>query len=254
MVIETEADVLRVIRKNPRIVFRALYEDPELLGEVRRLILTEELLAVPGQLAEVIERQDRMEGQLADVVNTQNEMLAVQSSTLADIEDIKATQSSMLTTQNRMVDQIGQLRGAELERRVARFLPSRLNPMYNLYRPAVVQRVGEQTPYSEQFFHAVEDAELASTISETQRYRIQETDMIVRAQRRDGPGVMHIAVEASATIRENDITRANDSAVALRAVFGGETAAGVAGYDIRSEDRGRADNMGVAVVILDDPW
>lgn len=232
MVIETEADVLRVIRKNPRIVFRALYEDPELLSEVRRLILTEELLAVPGQLAEVIERQDRMEGQLEEVINTQNGMLA---------------------TQNRMVDQIGQLRGAELERRVARFLPSRLNPMYNLYRPAVVQRVGEQTPYSEQFFHAVEDAELASTISETQRYRIQETDMIVRAQRRDGPSVMHIAVEASATIRENDITRANDSAVALRAVFGGETAAVVAGYEIRSEDRGRADNMGVAVIILDDP-
>ena len=235
--IETDADVVRVIRENPRILFRALHEDAELLAEVRRLILTEELLAMPAQLAEVIERQDRTESQLAEVIKTQNEMLA--------------TQSSMLATQNEMRDHIGELRGAELERRIVWILPSRLNRMYNLYRPQIVQRRGDQTPHVEQFLNEVEDAQVASTISESQKYRIEETDMIVRARQQNGSHTIYIAVEASATIRQSDIIRANDTAEALKAAFGVETAAVVAGYNIRPEDRGRAEETGVAVIVLD---
>ena len=48
MVISTEEDVIRVIRENPRLLFQALYEDPELLNEVRRLVMTEDVLAMPG--------------------------------------------------------------------------------------------------------------------------------------------------------------------------------------------------------------
>ena len=255
-----------MIRENPRIVFRALHEDAELLAEVRRLILTDEVLAMPGQLAEVIERQDRTEGQLAEVIKTQNEMLVVQNDMLATQSEMLATQNEMLASQRSMLasqrsmeatqklhtDQIGELRGAELERRIARVLPSRLNPMYSLYRPQIVQRVGDQTPHTERFLNDVEDAQVASTISASQRRRIEETDMIVRARRLNGAGGIYISVEASATIRRGDITRANDTAVALRAVFGVESAAVVAGYDIRPEDRRRAEDAGVTVIVLDN--
>ena len=216
--IETEADVIRVLRENPRILFRALHEDPELLDEVRRLVLTEELLAVPGQITEVLERQNHMEGQLSEIQ-----------------------------------DQIGDLRGAELERRIMWILPSRLNRMYNLRRPQVVQRRGDHTPHVEGFLNEVEDAEDASTISASQRARIEETDMIIRARRRDGPGMIYIAVEASTTIKWHDISRVNATATALRTAFRCESAAVTVGYEIRSEDEKRAEAAGVEVIVLDSP-
>ena len=226
MVIETEADVLRVIRQNPRIVFRALQEDPELLVEVRRLILTDELLAMPAQLAEVIE--------------TQNKMLE--------------TQNWLIERQDRIEVQIGHLRGAELEQRIIRILPTRLNSMYNLYRTRVMQGYGVLTTvYTEPFQDKVEDAHMSSIISDRQLRRIQETDMIVQARRRGGQSSIYIAVEASATVRESDVVRAKDAADALQAVFEMESAAVATGYRIRPEDRRRAEDAGVAIIILDEP-
>ncbi len=212
MTIETEADVIRVIRQNPGIVFRALQEDAELLAEVRRLILTEEVLAMPARLDEVIERQDRME------------------------------------------TQIGHLRGAELEQRMVRIIPPRLNSMYNLYRPRIMQGYGVwTTPYTEPFLDSVEDAHIASIISDEQFRRIQETDMIVQARRRGVQNPIYIAVEASATVRQSDIVRAKDAADALQAVFEVESEAVATGYRIRPEDQRRAEEMGVAVVVLEEP-
>ena len=230
--IETEADVIRVIRQNPRIVFRALHEDAELLAEVRRLILTEEVLAMPARLDEVVERQDRTETRLDEVIETQNEMIE---------------------RQDRMETQIGQLRGAELERRIVQILPGRLNLMYNLYRARVTQGYGVWTGFAEPFLDSVEDAHIASIISDEQFRRIQETDMIVQARRRGVQNPIYIAVEASATVRQSDIVRAKDAADALQAVFEAEAEAVATGYRIRPEDRRRAEDMGVAVVILDEP-
>ena len=226
MTINAEEDVIRVIRENPRLLFQALHEDPELLSEVRRLVLTEDVLAMPGQLSEVIEKQDRMDDRLDEFVETQKSVN----------------------------DHLGHLTGAELEREIVRILPSRLNRMYDLYRTRVMSGRGIRPEHSEGFADSVEDAKLSSVITEDQRQRIEETDMIVRARRRDSREAIYIAVEASATIRQGDITRANDTATALRAAFEAESAAVAAGYQIRSEDRRRAESMGVELIMLDHPW
>ena len=233
MVINTEADVIRVIRENPRLIFRALYEDRELLNEVRRLVLTEELLTMPGQLSEALERLDRMEGQVKDIKG--------------QVKDIEGQVKDI-------TDHLGHLRGAELEREIVRIMPSRLNRMYDLYCTRIVQRRGDQTLHTEPFLDAVEDAEISSVISSDQRARIEETDMVVRARRQqEDRETIYIAVEASTTIRQSDITRAKDSAMALQTVFEVEAVAVAAGYGIRSEDRQRAERLGVAIVILDYP-
>ena len=109
--IETDADVVRVIRENPRILFRALHEDPELLAEVRRLVLTDEVIAMPAQLAEVIERQDRTEGQLTEVIRIQNALLETQNKILADQDEMRQTQNALLETQNKLLEGQDEMRG-----------------------------------------------------------------------------------------------------------------------------------------------
>ncbi len=145
------------------------------------------------------------------------------------------------------------LTGDDLERRVVKTLPTRLNSMYNLYRARIIQYFGVWTPYTEPVYDKVDDAHIASIISDEQLRRIQETDMIVQARRRQDQSHTYIAVEASATVRQSDIVRAKDTADALRAVFEVEAEAVATGYRIRPEDQRRAEEMGVAVVVLEEP-
>ena len=97
MTINTDADVIRVIQENPRILVDALTAHPELIAEVRRVVLTDELLAMPEQLAQVIKS-------LAETRETQNEMLKSQD------EMLKA-QREMLEEQANVRKDIGALHG-----------------------------------------------------------------------------------------------------------------------------------------------
>ena len=78
MTINTDADVIRVIQQNPRLLIEAITAHPELRAEVRRAVLTDELLAMPEQLARVIKTQDEM-------LKAQREMLDEQASVRKDI-------------------------------------------------------------------------------------------------------------------------------------------------------------------------
>ncbi len=103
MTINTDADVIRVIRENPRLVVEAITASPELLAEVRRVVLTDELLAMPEQLAEVVKSLAETRETLSEVVKTQNEMLKVQDETLKSLAETRETLSEVVKTQNEML-------------------------------------------------------------------------------------------------------------------------------------------------------
>ena len=84
-------------------IIRALREDPDLLDQVRRAVMTDEVLALPNQFAEMLETQNRMLGDIADLRETQNRILDEQAS-------LRQTQNEMLETQNRMLGDIADLR------------------------------------------------------------------------------------------------------------------------------------------------
>ena len=65
----SEADVIRIIKDNPRLVFDAMREDPELLKEVRQAILTDDILELPRQLARMSDTLETLVG----VVSTLND-------------------------------------------------------------------------------------------------------------------------------------------------------------------------------------
>ena len=112
-------------------IIRALREDPDLLDQVRRAVMTDEVLALPGQFAAMLETQNRMLDDIADLRQTQNRILDEQASLrqtqnamLGDIADLRQTQNrildeqaslrqtqnAMLETQNRMLGDIADLR------------------------------------------------------------------------------------------------------------------------------------------------
>ena len=279
MVIDTDADVIRVIRQNPRLIFQALNEDPELLADVRRAILTDELVSLPAQFAEMKTTQDEMlETQnqmlatqnkiLADLSETrrvQAEMLATQDEMLAELADLRRVQAGLLETQaglletqnriledqNRMSGRLGNLEGAELERKIFRILPGRLYPRYGLHRPRILLHPIMETRHTEEFTDKIADANEDGTITDGQYNRPINTDMILRARQRESEETVYCAVEASSVIDNNDVTRAAESSQALHAVYGSRTIPVVAGYRITDEAMEMADSLEVGVTIVD---
>lgn len=262
MVINTDADVLRVIRENPRLIFQVLREDEELLDEVRRLVLTEEILAMPGQLAEVIETQKAMLKDQAEMRRTQNDMLETQTKILADQAEMRQTQTNILAeladlrrehdhtrrVQDRMDGRLGNLYSADLERRLPRILPSRLFGMLKLHRPTVLLRDAVE-PDSE-FLARIQDATTEDVISMDDYDRLTETDLILRARIRESREIVFCAAEASGVIDGADVNRAIESARILHAVYGERTIPVVAGYSVTETGQTLADACEVIVVIL----
>ena len=208
--IHTADDLIRILR-----------QDPEILEQVRRAILTDELLALPEKFSEMSK--------------TQAEMLK--------------TQDEMLDRLQRVEDRVGHLVGAELERKVFRIIPARLNRIYQLRRPRIVLRQGD---YTQQFLDDVENALDSGTITEQQYERILLTDLVVRASRKSGQGAIYFAIEASGTIARRDIDRAVTSSGTIHDLYQIEAIPVVAGYRIYRADQIYAEENEVRTIILEE--
>ncbi len=91
--INTIDDLLRIVRENE-----------EYRVALRRELLTDDLLALPSQIAEILQTQNKM-------LETQNSILAeqersrqTQNRILAHIDELRETQNSMLKTQGEMLE------------------------------------------------------------------------------------------------------------------------------------------------------
>ncbi len=233
-VIDTTEDLIRVLRK-----------DPEIRDQVRRAILTDELLELPQKFAEMAETQARM-------LKTQAQMLERQAQMLETQAQMLETQAQMLERQQRLEDRVGYLVGAELERRAFRILPARLNRIYGLRRPRIVLRQGDYTPDTQSFLDDVENALDTSLITEQQYERIVATDLIVRASRKEDRSPMYFAVEASGAVARRDIDRAIATSEALRAVYEVEAMPVAVGYRIHPADQSYAKSVSALTIILEE--
>ncbi len=303
MVINTDADVIRVIRQNPRLIFEALSDDKELLDEVRRLVMTEDVLALPGRFSEMQETQNEMLADIRQLIVTQNRMLAemeessrrhdrseaVQNELLTKHDQMLETQNRMLETQNRMLetqnqmfgtqdqmlgtqdrmietqnrmldmikdlsDTVGHLVGSDLERKLAIKLPTRLEGRFGGRNLETLVYQDRSRPVTPGFRAKLDDAVSNGIITQAQRARILDTDMIVQATRDDSETV-YFAIEASSAINEDDIDRAMASAEVLRAMSEREAEPIVVGYSVhavvRNYNRDPHGNQKAAIVTLD---
>ena len=96
------------------------------------------------------------------------------------------------------------------------------------------------------------DARDADEITQDHEVRILETDLIITAQRREDRNKVWLAIEASNSIGERDITRSRDSANILATIFGEDSIAVVMGYFISDAHQRLADELDVDVLILEE--
>ena len=211
---------------------------PEWLGEVRRLVLTAELLALPDLVRELAQAQDRTEQRVQELAQAQDrteqrvqELAQAQARTDQRLDRLDATVQKLVEAQERterrmeelaqaqarteqavselvgshkrLFDQVSQLRGHDLERRYREnagvFWGRWLRPV-EVLSPNEVREV------------------LEAHLSEDEVEDVMRLDVLARGRVRRAPESppVWLAVGVSAVIDQNDVERARRRAALLR--------------------------------------
>ena len=202
---------------------RLLRENPDWRDEIRRQLLTEELLELPQRFAEYTKvtdkRLDRIEKKL-----------------------------------DSLTGRVDSLRGQTLEQR----LPTQIPPLvdlqldvrrvYPIWAPGILAT----NPRTQAFENRLEQAAEDGVISDDDETRLRVTDLILRSQRKADRSTLWFAVESSGIINYEDITRANRSANAIAKIYEQDAVPIVYGFQIQDEQKELADQLEVTVFLDTD--
>lgn len=195
---------------------RLLEERPEWRAELRRLVLTEDLLAMPEQLTALrLETEQRFQalatqmGALTarvDTLTARVETLAGQMEALTARVDSLARQVEALTTQvSTLTGHVSELRGDTLERRYRTRVYAYFAPL--LRRPHVL------TP--DETVSLLEEAIERGRLAPEQAHEVSLADIIARGASRADGSTLYLVVEVSLGIGVHDVTRAVERATLL---------------------------------------
>ncbi len=192
------------------------------------------IINTKSDLMRLLKEDDELRALLREMVSetvsdVQKETLKVQRDILAEIRAIRADTNSMR-------GDISHLVGDNLERKMGFRLPALLAHRLELSDLEVLLYQEREVVVDPELQEIMAQAYGRRFISQGQRRRILETDMIVRARRPDD-SLAFYPVEASAAIGVDDISRAEESAQILETVTGMAASPVVCGYRLTANAR-----------------
>jgi hypothetical protein len=193
-------------------VIRLLEEHPEWQADLRRVLLTKELLALPDQVAQLAETQTRTESRLAELVEAQRRtdaqvaQLSERMAELVRAQERTETQLATLTdiVQRLSVD-VGRLKGDGLEARYARKGVPFVSRV--LRRPHLLS--------AEELDTLLEDAETKGLLSSEESDTILLSDLVICGRQRGTGAEVYLVVEVSWGVGIEDVQRAANRAALL---------------------------------------
>lgn len=183
-------------------LLRVLEERPEWRAELRRVVLTEDLLRLPEDLAHARQETERRFQELAvrlDALTARVDALAAQVAALTARVETLTTQVGVL------VGHVGNLRGESLERRYQTRVFSYFG---RLLRGAHALTADELTAL-------LEGAIEGTVLSVEEAHEIALADLIVRGKRPADGAIVYLVVEVSVGVGVDDVRRARDRAALL---------------------------------------
>jgi len=192
-----------------RDLVRILEEKPEWRAELRRLVLTEELLSLPEQVAALRAETERRFQEMAATVDKLAREVARLGIGMGDLQ----------RTQKRLVIDVADLKGERLERRYRERAPA--------YFGGLIRRARALT--TEDLDELLEPAVDRGHLSEDEAKEVLHSDVVVRGRRREDDSEVYLVVEVSSGVGPGDVERAarraeilSRSGVAALAVVAGE--------------------------------
>lgn len=236
---------------------RILRERPEWRDEMRKLVLTDELLTLPQRFSEYAASTDRRLDELTQIVQElargQQELaqslqeLTQRFEQYAEItnsrlESLDGRMGSLEGRANNLEGRVGNLEGSHYESKVVRLLPTRIRheKVANLNNPQVVYPINGNAPALDSL---IQRALNNGVISHDQIIDLTDADAIIAADDN-----RYAVVESSITLAERDINRAIGRAALMTIITGSETVPVVASDNIADAERAFAEERGVSII------
>lgn len=214
-----------------RDLVQLLEERPEWRAEMRRLVLSDEYLALPEQLAEL--RREVAELR-RDFERRFNRVEVRLDQLTSDVGQLKSDVGRLTDHVGQLTDHVGELKGQGLEYRYREHAPAYFSRLIRKCR--VVGSV--------QLTELLEEAVDRGVLSQRDQNSVTLADLVLRGRRlADGREVM-VLVEVSWVIDRNDVRRAADRA-ALLAKLGTPVMPVVAGGSVTEPAAAMARSLNV---------
>ena len=214
-----------------------LDSNPEYLEALRGRLLTPELIALPATFAELVATVAHISARLDAFIATADrrfQSLETDVKTLKD--DVKV-----------LKDDVAALKGSDTERRARENILNIAKDELGLTRGRVL--LGGSRDMDLQLRTAVEQAEKQGLVDGNDVDNLHVADIIIRARRSADARQVYAVFEVSRTINNRDIDRAYDRAHSLAMITNDETIAAVIGESAQLQQRQRAAEKDVRVVI-----
>lgn len=222
------AEIEKEMEKYPVVTFadilRALKQHPDWLEELRKLILTSELLELPRKVDELLRRVTKLEERVGKI----EEDLAVLKQ---DVAVLKQDVSYMK-------GELGRLKGKDFERTI--------REKYYSYFGRLLRK-SKLMPF-EKIVSMIDDFEDEGLITAEERESLLRLDLVVSGQIRESRKPVVLAVEVSYGLYEEDIRRAAERAAVLARMLPEEVIPVVVASEVKEEIEKVADEAGVLVI------
>lgn len=221
-----------------RDLIQMLEQQPTWRAELRRWVLTDELLALPQTVHELAEAQRRTEerlGQLAghiDALTQRIDQLAVRMDELTQRVDQLAVRMDQLAVRVEQLIEVQLRMGSDVERLKGSDLERRYRERGHAYFSRLLRRTHVLS--GDELVSLLDAAVTQGRLSEDEADEVLQADVVVRGRRRDDNTEVYLVVEVSWGVGLSDVQRAADRA-ALLARLGMPALPVVAGFWVTPE-------------------
>ena len=207
-----------------------LDSNPDYLNELRVRLLTPELIALPAKFAELVAAVAHISAKLDEFIAATDRRFETLE---ADVKTLK--------------DDVATLKGNDTERRARENIRNIAKDELGLTRGRIL--LGGSRDMDPQLQAAAEQAEAQGLVDDDEVSNLHVADIIIRARRDIDKRQVYAVFEVSRTINNRDIDRAYDRARSLAVITNDEVIAAVIGERAQPQQRERAAEKDVKVVI-----
>jgi len=223
-----------------------LEQHPEWRAELRRLLLSEEILTLPELVRELVESQKRTDELMQQLTARVDDLTARMEQLTARVDDLTARMEQLTATVQSLAQSVQRI-GDDVAKMKEFYLEQRYHSRAAMYFGRLIRRT--RAIQYDDLCHILDDALDQGILTEEERDDLIETDVVVRGRRRTDGEEVYLIVEVSWGIGPHDVQRAARRARVF-AKLGWQTMPVVAGGWANTDARTAAQQDGV-IILLD---
>lgn len=239
---KSSEEIIEEAKKYPLFTFAdillALKAHPEWLEELRKLILTAELLELPKRFEELVQRVAKIEKDV-EILKQDVEILKKDVEILKqDVAVLKKDVAILKSDMAYVKGEVGRLKGKDFEREVR-------DKYYAFF--GKILRKSKLIPIPE-LLPLLEEAEERGLITEEQFDSFLKIDLVIEGQIKATKKPVVLAVEVSFSLYEEDIDRASSRADILAQLLKKEVIPTVVFVEAKNEILQKAEDKGILLI------